>query len=455
MNPSGPGGKRRAWKRHLRTFSSLTVSGQVEAVLSFVTTAALVRQVGGAEAGQVLFVQSLATVWFLLWDPRLEDAQQRYVPAEQLRGAGRGTQLYHQLVRLDFASGLLATIVGVLVALAASAAGWLSAELLWLLVPAVLGAGVATPAGSASAGYALTGQLFRLGTVRLALAVFGCVVTLAGLLMAGQVGYLTATVVTGLVSTVVLTTGAVRQVRQACGPPAAEPVALPPGLMPFLVKTSATGSVSAASESGVSVLAGVLGGPTLVTYLKVATSMSRLFLTVISPVAAQLYPRLALAGAHGDRTAVLRDALRSSALTGAVGALAVAVAAPLTGVLLGLVYGAEYTVLSTATVVLLVGAALRGTVIWGKVLPTALGFPGVRLVFLTAEGVCQLAVLVAVTRIWTDPERMTLAYASSSLCLLALSTACWFLVLRVLVRSLPPAVSRAEPLPEQAKSTSP
>ncbi|GGW23368.1 hypothetical protein GCM10010381_02320 [Streptomyces xantholiticus] len=436
MNPS----RRRAWKRHLRTFGSLTVAGQVEAALSLATTAALVRQVGGAEAGQVLFVQSLATVWFLLWDPRLEDAQQRFVPAEQLRGAGRGTQLYHRLVRLDFASGLLATIVGVVVAFAAAGAGWLPAELLWLLVPAVLGAGVATPVGSASAGYALTGRLFRLGTVRLALAVFGCLVTLTGLLVAGPVGYLAATVVTGLLSTVVLTIGAVRQVREACGPPAAEPVALPPGLVPFLVKTSATGSVSAASESGVSVLAGVFGGPTLVTYLKVATSMARLFITIVSPVAAQLYPRLAMAGAHGRRTAVMSDALRSSALTGAVGALAVAVAAPLTGLLLGLVYGAEYRVLSTAAVVLLAGAALRGTVIWGKVLPAALGFPGVRLAFLTAEGVCQLAVLVAVTQFWAGPERMALAYACGLLCLLALSTACWFLVLRVLVRSLPHTV---------------
>lgn len=453
MNPSRQVGGRRAWKRHLRTFGSLTVAGQVEAALSLATTAALVRQVGGAEAGQVLFVQSLATVWFLLWDPRLEDAQQRFVPAEELRGAGRGTQLYHRLVRLDFASGLLATIVGVVVAFAAAAAGWLPAELLWLLVPAVLGAGVATPAGSASAGYALTGQLFRLGTVRLALAVFGCLVTLTGLLVAGPVGYLTATVVTGLVSTIVLTIGAVRQVREACGPPAAEPVALPPGLVPFLVKTSATGSVSAASESGVSVLAGVFGGPTLVTYLKVATSMARLFITIVSPVAAQLYPRLALAGAHGRRTAVMRDALRSSALTGAVGALAVAVAAPLTGLLLGLVYGPEYTVLSTAAVVLLAGAALRGTVIWGKVLPTALGFPGVRLAFLTAEGVCQLAVLVAVTQFWTGPERMALAYASGLLCLLALSTACWFLVLRVLVRSLPHAVPPTAPVGEPAGTT--
>ena len=83
------------------------------------------------------------------------------------------------------------------------------------------------------------------------------------------------------------------------------------------------------------------------------------------------------------------------------------VAALLTGLLLGLVYGAEYMLLSTAAVVLLAGAALRGTVIWGKVLPTALGFPGVRLAFVAAEGVCQVGMIVTVTQLWAGPARMT------------------------------------------------
>ncbi|MEU4492357.1 lipopolysaccharide biosynthesis protein [Streptomyces sp. NPDC023998] len=432
-----PDGKRRPWQRHLRTFGSLTAAGQVEAALSFATTAALVRLVGVTDAGQVFFVQSVAAVWFLLWDPRFEEAQQRFVPAERLRGPGRATRLYHRLLRLDIAVGLLATFVGVVVAVVAAVIGWIPTELLTLLVPAVLGAGVATPSGSASAGFALADELSRLGAFRVVLAVFGCLVTLTALLTAGPVGYLAATVVTGLVSTVVLTAGACRWLRAAYGPPVADPMATPPGLVPFLVKTSVTGSVSVGSESGVSLLAGLLGGPALVTYLKVATSMARFFVSFVSPVAAQLYPRLAHAGAHGRRTAVMSDALRSSALTGAIGALAVVVAAPLTGLLLGLVYGAEYMLLSTAAVVFLAGAALRGTVIWGKVLPTALGFPGVRLAFVAAEGVCQVGMIVTVTQLWAGPARMTLAFAWGSLCLLALSTACWFLVLRVLVATMP------------------
>ncbi len=455
--PRSGGNTTGRWRRHLRTFGSLTVAGQVEAALSFLTTAALVRLAGGTEAGQVLFVQSVASVWFLLWDPRLEDALQRFVPLERLRGPGRGTWFYYRLVRLDLLAGLLATSVGVVAALSAAAVGWVSTELLWLLVPAVLGAGVVTPSGSGSAGFALTDQLARLGTIRLVLAVFGCLVTLTGLLVAGPVGYLASTVVTGAVTTVVLTVGACRRVRAAFGPPTRGPLAMPRGLVPFLVKTSATGSVSAGSDSGLTLLAGLCGGPALVTNLKVATAMARLLLSFVSPVAAQLYPRLAQAAALGRRTAVMHDALRSSALTGAIGAVGVVVAAPLAGPLLGMVYGAEYAVLSTAAVVLLAGGALRGSVIWGKVLPSALGFPGVRLAFLTAEGICQLGILVAVSQFWPGPERTAAAFAWGSLCLLALSTACWFLVLRVLVRAVPcaGALTAAVPEPAGAGRTSP
>jgi O-antigen/teichoic acid export membrane protein len=455
VNASGSKTRRRPWQRHLRTFGSLSVAGQAEAAVSFATTAVLVRLVGSTGAGEVLFAQSVATVWFLLWDPRFEDAQQRFVPSERLRGPGRGTRLYYRLVRLDFAAGGLAAIVGVAVAVGVAAIGWISTELLWLLMPAVLGAGVATPSGSASAGFALTDQLCRLGTIRLMLAGFGCVVTLTALLTAGPVAYLAATVVTGLVSTLVLTVGACRRVREACGPPAADTIAMPSGMVPFLVKTSATGSVSVASESAISLLAGVFGGPALVTFLKVATSMARLFASFVSPVAAQLYPRLAHAGALGHGTTVMSDALRSSALTGGIGAIAVVVATPVTGLLLGLVYGAEYTALSTAAVVLLAGAALRGSVIWGKVLPSALGFPGVRLAFLTAEGVCQLGMLVVATQLWAGPAGMTLAFAWASLCLMTLSTACWFVVLRVLVTSMPRPHAPTAPVRKPVGSTSP
>lgn len=442
---AGRRGTFRPWQRHLRTFGSLAAASQVESALSFATTATLVRQVGASEAGKVLLVQSVATVWFLLWDPRFEDAQQRFVPLEQRRGSGRGARLYRRLLWLDVAAGLLATVVGVVAALAAAAAGWISTEWLMLLVPALLATGAATPSGSASTGFAIAGRLSRLGVIRLALAVFGCLVTLTALLTVGTFGYLVAAGLTGLVYTVVLTVLAWRQVCRACGPPCGSPVPMPPDLVPFLVKSSATGSVSLALDSGISLLAGLLGGPTLVTYLKVAAAPGRLFASFVSPVASQLHPRLARAAAHGRRAALLRDVLTSSALTGGIGLVALVGAVFCLGLLLDLVYGHEYTVLSTAAAVMLAGAALRGAVVWSKVLPSALGLPGVRLVFLTAEGVCQLGTLVGVIQVCAGALCSTAAFAWGSLGVLSLSTVGWFLVLWFLLRSLSDPGAPTEP----------
>ncbi|MDQ1048315.1 lipopolysaccharide biosynthesis protein [Streptomyces sp. V4I2] len=451
---AGPGWKRRSWQRHLRTFGSLTAAGQIESALSFATTAALVRMGGGAGAGEVLFAQAVASIWFLLWDPRFEDAQQRFVPAERLRGHGRGTRLYIRLLRLDVAAGVLATMAGVVAVMAASATGWVSGDRFWLFLLAMLAAGAATPSGSASSGFAIADQLARLGAIRLVLAVVGCLGTLAVLLVAGPIGYLAATVVMALVSTSVLTTSACRRVREACGSPAVGPAAMPIGLVPFLVKSSAAGSVSLASDTGISVLAGLLGGPTLVTYLRIASAPGRLFSSFVSPVATQLYPRLAQAGAEGRRAAVVRDTLRCSALIGSIGVIAVVIATPLVGPLLTLVYGHEYVMLSTTAVVLVAGAALRGGVVWGKVLPPALGFPGVRLAFLTVEGLCQLGVLVGVTQIWAGASLVALTFAWGSLGLLALSTVGWFVVLWFLTRTLPGADTPASPRQMKASADS-
>jgi hypothetical protein len=382
----------------------------------------------------------------------MEDAMQRFVPTEQLAGPGRGTRLYHRLLRLDVATGVVATVVGVAAAVAVAAAGWLPADQGAFLVLAVLAAGTATPSGSASAGYALADQLARLGRLRLALALAGSAVTLPAMLAAGPVGYLTAGAVTGLAATAVLTSDACRRMRLACGvPPACEvsDAPRPRGLVPFLVKSSATGSISAAVDNGIFLLAGLLGGPALVTYLKIASAPGRLLASFVNTVAAQLHPRLARARARGHGTAVTRDALLASALTGSAGVLAVAIAAPLAGPALRLVYGSGYAGLSTAAVVLLAAAALRGSVVWGKVLPSALGYPGVRLAFVAVEGVCQLALLVGVTRVWSAESQAASAFAWAMLCLLVLSTVGWFVLLRVLVtrmtRGAPDRSLREEP----------
>ncbi|WBB61985.1 hypothetical protein O7599_05425 [Streptomyces sp. WMMC500] len=437
-------------------------------MLSFVTTAVLVRVAGPAEAGQVFFAQSLATVWFLVWDPRMEDAMQHFVPAAQRGGPGRGTRLYHRLLRVDVATGAVATVVGVAVAIAVAASGWLPDEQGTFLVLAVVAAGTATPSGSASAGYALADRLSRLGRIRVAMALAGCLGTLLALLAAGPSGYLAAGAVSGLAATVLLTVDACRHMRRACGVPrggvdgeadregdGGDDTRLPAGLVPFVMKSSVTASVAVAAENGVSLLAGLLGGPTLVTYLKVVAAPGRLLASVVNPVSAQLHPRLARARAGGRRAAVMRDALRSSAVTSAVGGAGVVVAVPLSGPVLGLVYGPAYAALATPAVVLMAAAALRGTVVWGKVLPSALGRPGVRLAFVTAEGLGLLGVLVVAVRSWSGASAVTAAFAWGSLCLVVFSTAGWFAALRSLVRAMPPPRGPAEPSRDPSTGDSP
>src|SRR4051794_38273416 len=94
--------------RHLRTFTSLTTAGLGEAILPTLSLIALVRLTGAETSGQVIFAQSVATIWFLLSDPCLENAAQRFVPIEQQR-SGQGSSLFMRLLHWDVAIGVAAT----------------------------------------------------------------------------------------------------------------------------------------------------------------------------------------------------------------------------------------------------------------------------------------------------------------------------------------------------------
>ncbi|TFV32563.1 hypothetical protein E4K10_22230 [Streptomyces sp. T1317-0309] len=125
--------------------------------------------------------------------------------------------------------------------------------------------------------------------------------------------------------------------------------------------------------------------------------------------------------------------------------MAVLAAAALLNLLLGVVYGSEYTALSTAALLILAGAALRGAVVWSKVLPSALGFPGVRLAFVAVEGVCQLGMLAGLIRFCAGTSDRTLAWGWGYVGLVSLSTVGWFIVLRRLTRSMPDPSGQAPP----------
>ncbi|MFD8531172.1 lipopolysaccharide biosynthesis protein [Streptosporangium canum] len=414
--------------RHLRTFTSLTATGQGEAVLSMVSLAVLIRLAGTEQSGQVIFAQALSGVWFLLLDPRLEDAAQRFVPIEQQR-SGQGSALFTRLLRWDVAIGAAAGCLGLLAVLAAWLLGLAGSGLALMLALAAVSGGAAASTGAAGAAFALADRLRDLGIVRLRCAVLSSALSLGGLLAGGPAAYLAGQAVGAVVTAVVLGRLSLRAVLTHVGP-AVTRVRLPAGLVAFTAKASAGTSVAAASESGVLALAGVLGDPALVIILKIASAPSRLYTTLISPVASMLYPRLAQAAASGDRGLIRRDVVRATLLLAAVGTVALTVAAPITDDVLGLVYGAQYTGAGGTAVLLLGVACVKGSMSWSKVLPLALGRPGWRLTYLAAEGALLLGLLSAACWTATGAVQISLAFGWGSLALAVAGSGCWVVLLR-------------------------
>lgn len=418
-------------RRQARTFAWLTLGSQGEAVLSMLGVVVLVRTTTAAESGRALFAQAATAVWFLLCDPRLEDAAQRYVPLEG-RGGGRASALFRRLLRWDVGIGAAASVLALVVTVAAWLLGAAPGDLAVLLALAITANGATASTGSAGAAFALTGRLEALGPLRLRCAALTAALSLGGLLLDGPRGYLAGQAAGALVTAAVLARAALRAVHAEFGPPAAA-APLPAGLLRFSIKASAGTSVASASDSGVLALAGLLGDPVLVTVLKIASAPARLYTSLVSPVASMLYPRLAEAAATGRARRIRRDVARSSiVLTGAGGA-ALLLALPLAGPVLGLAYGSPYAQAGTAAVLFLGAACVKASVSWSKVLPLALGRPGWRLVFLTVEGLLLLGLLYAAARAMPGPVHTAVAFGCGSLALAVLGSVFWILSLRRLV----------------------
>jgi O-antigen/teichoic acid export membrane protein len=364
-----------------------------------------------------------------VWDPRVDDVALRFVPAYQQTAAGRGTWLYDRLLAVDVLFGAVAAAAGGALALLAGDLGWLGADQARLLLLAMLACGVTASAGLAGSGFVITERLRRLAALRLAGTLAGALGSVGGLLVAGPVGYLTAAVAVGVVTSAALGVAARRAVARRFGPPARGTGPAPGGLVRFGLKSSAATSVAVASDSGILTLAGVLGGPALVTILKIAAAPGRFYLSSLSPVGPQLYPRMGAAVLAHDFRALRRSVLRASALLAAAGAIVVAVAAPLADRVLAVVYGAPYAHLGPVAVVLLAAACVRGTVVWSKTLPTALGWPGARLAYVAGDGALLVGALALAHAATATPSATAQAYAWGSLLVAAAGAGAWLFVL--------------------------
>lgn len=418
--------------RHLRTFTSLTTASVSEAILPSLTLIALVRSAGAERSGQVIFAQSLASIWFLLCDPRPEDAAQRFVPIEQRR-SGQGSALFVRLLRWDVAIGVAATCVGLLATAAVHLSGLMAGEFALMLALAIVTRGAMASHGASGAGFALADRLRDLGLLRVSCAALSAGLAMGGLFAGGPLVYLAGQAAGALVMAALLYSRAIRMVLTEFGP-AVAPVRFPPGLVGFSVKASVGTFVAGISDSGILAVAALIGGPGLVTILKIATAPGRMYANLAIPVAAMLYPRLAQAAVtEGGMALIRRDLTRASLLLTAVGGACLTVALPVTDDLLGLMYGEQYAEVGTVAVLILAAECVRGLVCWSNVLPLAVGRPSWRLAYLSAEGILLLGSLLAADRIASDALEASFSYACGALVIAVTGAAVWITLLRRIV----------------------
>lgn len=409
-----------------REFSWLSASSQTSAVLSLLTLLILVRSAPVPEVGQVVFAQAAAALVFLVLDPRFEDAVQRFFPLIAIRSRDNAVSFYWRLARWDAALGLTVATIALLTWAVGALPESNVAKPAYLAL-AFASTGVACVVGTLHAAFAVTQRLTSLARMTLVLMVCNAILMAGGALLLGGSGYLLGNLGGSCLQVGVLLVRCKRLLPRPAGGSCPE---LPSGLGRFLANTWTSSSLAVGYESGVLVLAGVGGGPSLVALLRVAQSPGRLLLTVFSPLATQAFPRLSLMAARGQRQALLRLTMRSTRLVLGASALVVPLGALVMQPAIELLYGEDYAAASLAAGLLLAAGALRAAAIWGKVLPLAVGRPTLRLLAVLGESVLMLAGTAVITHIWTAATTAATAIAALSLIVSCMLLGFWVAVSR-------------------------
>ncbi|MEV0968119.1 lipopolysaccharide biosynthesis protein [Microtetraspora glauca] len=438
--------------RQLLTFTSLSSAGLGEAVLPTLSLIALVRMTGTQISGQVIFAQSVAGLWFLVSNPGLEDATQRFVPLEQRR-SGRGTALFLLLLRWSTGIGLAATALALVAVLAARLLGLVPDGLALMLALAIVGRGAIVPYATAGAGLALASRLRTFGMLRVLAALLSFALSLVGLWAGGPLLYLAGQAAGALAMAAVICLTATRTAVSALGP-VTEHARLPAGLIPFTFQTSVGTTVAGISDTGILTIAGLLGGPSLVTVLKIAMAPGRFYANLTIPVTTMLFPRITQAVATGTGSAFIKRIVRrTSVLLSVSGVVTAVVAFPLIGTVIAMAYGTEYADAGAVAMLLLCTACVKGIACWSNTLALGVGKPGWRLSYLTAEAALLVAALLVAHWSASGTVATALHFASGTLALAALGSGFWLAILgRVTVtapRSEAPAPAERAALPLQ------
>jgi O-antigen/teichoic acid export membrane protein len=403
-----------------REFAWLSVGNQAAVGSAMLATLVLARQESVGTLGQVVFAQAIAAVALLVIDIRFEDAIQRFYPHLARSGASEANGFFWQVCRLDFALGAGLVLVGLTV----WAMGLIPDGGIWVpqfVVLGVVGAGAGTALGSLNSGFAITNRLAELGRIQVLTTAANALLAIVGVIVDGGRGFL----VGQLVGTLFQLAVCWRRARKHL-PRAAENrrTGLPRGFRSFLIKSSAASTLAVGGEPGVLALAGLVGSPTLVAYLKVAQAPGRVVASAFSPIAVQAYPRLSRLVADQDvasARALIRWVTWRSFV---VAATIVCLSAPFMSPLIRLLYGEKFEPVWVAATLLLMASCIRATVTWSKVLPLAVGRPGLRMVVIGAESV-TLLVMMLVAGSTTDAREAATLFAVGAVLLAAIVVSFW------------------------------
>lgn len=385
----------------VREFSWLSGSNQLSGLFSILGLLVLTRVESVSVVGQVVFAQAVAGVIMLVFDLRFEDAIQRYFPQLAGESQAKAESFFWRLVRWDGAFGLFIVL---------AAAATFAAEVIPTtdtLIPvfvfvALLSSGLSTCVGSINAGFAVTRGLTILGQLSLLAATVNALLMVVGAVLGGGLGYLWGGLVGSILQLALLFLMVSKRIQ-----PSRARTPVPRGLVKFLVSSSAASSVAVGSESGVLTVAGLTGSPTLVALLRVSQAPARLFMAAFSPIAVQAFPRLSSMAASRDQVGIATLAAKATRLTlMASGALCL-IALPLVQPVVEMAFGPAYSAATLGVSLMLVSGVLRSSAAWSKVLPLAVGRPGLRLVVVLVESTVMLAGAATLAYVLKDPGTAT------------------------------------------------
>lgn len=376
-----------------RQFVALTISNVMGAVASFVGVAFLAHSVRVGEFGRVVFAQAAVSSIFIVLDPRFDDAIVHLVPVvERDQGPSSVTHLFRTVLSLDALLGLLFSGLGI--------------ALLWahvfplgpagdreFLMLAVLHSGLQAAMGTASSAFSVTHGLTQLGLLRAGMAVVSTGIAVLGLLWGGAVWYMAMLAAAAGTTTGVLSILALRRMHRRYGSPSAPLKSRIRGFGRFSLIASLASSVSVGTEALPLAIIGAVGGPGTLGGFRVGLAPAKLTTTAFSPLPTILFPILSKESARGEWEAIRARVLRWTRVTVPIALGLAAIAWFTLPLLIPVLFGSKFDFAVQPARFLVAAALVRGTTAWSKVLPLAVGQPGMSLLIRSLDA----ALLVAVT----------------------------------------------------------